>query len=139
MIVSGMRLTTQEGFVTLDSGASGQGLSVAAPPPHRGSASSTTARALARARYAPATRPSWPPPITIASYRFTTGFGGGGYPREASRSTRRGGRPPERDPEPVQVANDELAHAVERVVRALHHVDPALQTLAQASTSSVWT
>ncbi len=50
MMVSGMRLITYEYVVTLNSGASGQGESVAAAPPVLWRASSTTARAPAFAR-----------------------------------------------------------------------------------------
>ena len=45
-----MRLMTYEYFVTLNCGASGQGLSVAAAPPHFVWASRTTVRAPAFAR-----------------------------------------------------------------------------------------
>src|SRR5438105_11824398 len=72
MIVLGMRLMTYEYVVTLNSGASGQGWTVAAAPPVLCRASSTSGFAPARARYAPATRPLWPPPMTMASYAFCT-------------------------------------------------------------------
>ena len=62
-----MRLITYDSRVTLISGASGQGASVAAAPPVLDLASSTIVRAPALARYAPATSPLWPPPMTIAS------------------------------------------------------------------------
>jgi hypothetical protein len=67
MMLGGIRLITYDSRVTLISGASGHGASVAAAPPVLCLASSTTVRAPALARYAPATRPLWPPPITIAS------------------------------------------------------------------------
>ena len=54
--------------MTLNSGASGHGLSVAAAPPVLCRFSSTTTRLPYFARYAAATRPLCPPPITIASY-----------------------------------------------------------------------
>ena len=54
--------------MTLNSGASGHGAIVSAAPPTLCRASSTTVRAPDFARYAPATRPLWPPPITIAWY-----------------------------------------------------------------------
>src|SRR5438270_5938466 len=74
MTALGMRLMTYEYVVTLNSGASGQGWSVAAAPPVLCLASSTSGFAPALARYAPATRPLWPPPLTMASYAFCTGY-----------------------------------------------------------------
>ena len=65
MIVGGIRLTTYDSDVTLKSGP--HGISVTAAPPVVSRASSTTVRSPARARYAAATRPLWPPPTTIAS------------------------------------------------------------------------
>ena len=52
--------------MTLSSGASGQGGSVAAAPPTLAYASSPTVYAPARARSVPTTKPLRPPPITIA-------------------------------------------------------------------------
>src|SRR5438270_5812052 len=72
MIVSGIRLITYEYVVTLNSGASGHGWLVSAAPPVLCLASRTTVLAPARARYAPATRPLCPPPMTTASYTFGT-------------------------------------------------------------------
>src|SRR5579859_4986886 len=67
-MVGGIRLITYESLVTLNSGASGHGDSVVAAPPVLCRLSSTTVRAPARARYAAATRPLCPPPMTMASY-----------------------------------------------------------------------
>ena len=53
--------------MTLNSGASGQGELVSAAPPVLWRASSTTTLFPYFARYAAATSPLWPPPITIAS------------------------------------------------------------------------
>ena len=50
MIRGGIRLITYDSRVTLISGASGQGASVAAAPPTLSLASRTTVRAPARAR-----------------------------------------------------------------------------------------
>ena len=50
MIVGGIRLITYESRVTLNSGASGHGLSVVAAPPVLCRASRTTVRAPALAR-----------------------------------------------------------------------------------------
>ncbi len=66
-MLGGMRLITYDNVVTLMSGRSGQGLMVSAAPPVLCRASSTAVRAPNLARYAAATSPLWPPPITIAS------------------------------------------------------------------------
>jgi hypothetical protein len=50
MMLGGIRLITYDSRVTLISGASGQGASVAAAPPVLALASRTTTRAPARAR-----------------------------------------------------------------------------------------
>src|SRR5215469_1424795 len=67
-MVGGIKLMTYESLVTLNSGASGHGDSVVAAPPVLCRLSSTTVLAPARARYAAATRPLCPPPMTMASY-----------------------------------------------------------------------
>src|ERR1051325_1574407 len=40
-------------------------------------------------------------------------------------------RLPERDPEPIQIANDDLAHAVDRVVRRLDDLDAGFEPLVE--------
>ena len=68
--------------MTLNSGASGHGRMVSAAPPVLSRASSTTVRAPFFARYAAATRPLWPPPTTIASYRLVGSLMAAGYAPE---------------------------------------------------------
>ncbi len=64
---SGIRLIVYDSVVTLNSGASGHGWLVSAAPPVLCRFSRTTTRLPYLARYAAATRPLWPPPMTTAS------------------------------------------------------------------------
>src|SRR5687767_601163 len=63
-----MRLTTYDSAVTLKSGPNG--VSVIAAPPTVSRRSRTMVRRPRLARRPAATRPLWPPPITMTSYRF---------------------------------------------------------------------
>src|SRR6478672_5672315 len=82
MISGRSRLTTYENTENLKPGTIS---SVTAAPPTRGRRSSTTTRLPARARYAAATRPLWPPPTTMASYELGFDTGDEATVRRASK------------------------------------------------------